>query len=214
MGGDLGSIGVAEARSALALVARGRRRRRRPGRAARLARSPAPRQPTGASRRPQLAEPSAETLPSFQHWLASSAQLPLASAAARADPAARSGRSRGHAAFGISGTRRCHRGSADRGDAWQLMDRMLAAIEVSEEQPTVPRSSCFHSPGARDRRGARGLRRAGAAACRAREAQTPAPARRRARHAPSRQAARCSSRPGSQDRRRSHRSHLPSALFD
>jgi DNA polymerase len=81
VGGDLETIGIAEARSALSWwLASGVdvAVQEEP----RNWLKPAPRTADPAAA-PNVAEPTAETLAALQQWLASSAQLPLASATAR-----------------------------------------------------------------------------------------------------------------------------------
>ena len=99
------------------------------------------------------------------------------------------------------------------GEAWQLTERMLAAIGIRADDAYSASLSCFHAPGARmTRRGARRLRRDRPPAYRPRQAEAAAAARRRAGAGAARQAARRRARPCSQDRRGSRGSHLPPAL--
>ncbi len=152
MGGELESIGVAEARSALAwwleagvdvAVQEEPRDWLKPER---------PRQPAQAAQSASVsnvAEPSPETLAGLQQWLASSAQLPLASATARRilphgpEDAAIMLLSDSPALEDFTA------GQPIGGDAWLLAQRMLAAIGLKADQAYCASLSCFHAPGAR-----------------------------------------------------------------
>lgn len=152
MGGDLGSIGVAEARSALAwwleagvdvAVQEEPRDWLKPAPPRQLG-PPAETAPVS-----NVAEPSAETLAGLQQWLASSAQLPLASATARRilphgpEDAAIMLLSDSPALEDFT------TGQPIGGDAWLLAQRMLAAIGLTAEQAYSASLSCFHAPGTR-----------------------------------------------------------------
>lgn len=148
MGGELESIGVAEARSALAwwleagvdLVVQEEPRDWL---------KPAPPRRGAAEAAPvsNVAEPSPETLAGLQQWLASSAQLPLASATAK--------RILPHgpedaAIMLLSDSPTLDDYAAGQpigGDAWELAQRMLAAIGLRADQAYSASLSCFHSPG-------------------------------------------------------------------
>ena len=153
MSGELDSVGLAEARSALSWwleagvdaaiqdTPRNWLRPAPPSAAAARAAVPGPVS--------NVAEPASETLAELQQWLASSAQIPLASATARrilphgpedADimllsdsPALEDFTS----------------GQPIGGEAWTLMSRMLAAIGMTADQAYSASLSCFHTPGAR-----------------------------------------------------------------
>ena len=152
MAGELETIGIAEARSALAwwiqagvdvVVQEEPRDWLKPT---------APSQPVPAPEPDvisNVAEPSAETLVGLQQWLASSAQLPLASATARRilphgpEDAAIMLLSDAPALEDFTA------GQPIGGDAWELAQRMLAAIGLSADQAYSASLSCFHAPGAR-----------------------------------------------------------------
>ena len=152
MGGDYESIGIAEARSALAwwleagvdvAVQEEPRDWLKPV----PVRQPAPlgEPPTVSN----VAEPNADTLAGLQQWLASSVQLPLASATARRilphGPA-------DAAIMLLSDSPALEDFTAGQpigGDAWALAQRMLAAIGLQSEQAYSASLSCFHTPGAR-----------------------------------------------------------------
>jgi DNA polymerase len=108
-------------------------------------------------------EPSHDTLAELQQWLASSAQLPLASATAR--------RILPHgpqnaSVMLLSDAPALEDFAASQpigGEAWQLAARMLAAIGMSADDAYSASLSCFHTPGARmsdaDRQACAGLAR-------------------------------------------------------
>ena len=150
MGGEHETIGVAELRSALAWwleagVDVAVQEEPRDWLA------PAQQRSTPAAAEPvsNVAEPSPETLAGLQEWLASSGQLPLASATAR--------RVRPHgpqdaAIMLLSDAPTLDdylAGQPIGGDAWELAQRMLAAIGMRSEQAYSASLSCFHEPGAK-----------------------------------------------------------------
>ena len=152
MGGELETIGTAEARSALAwwlesgvdaAIQEEPRNWLRPA----PARAPAPVPNTVEPS--NVSEPPADTLVELQQWLAQSAQLPLASATAR--------RILPHgpedsAIMMLSDAPALEDFTAGQpigGDAWELAKRMLAAIRISPDDAYSASLSCFYSPGAR-----------------------------------------------------------------
>ena len=96
-----------------------------------------------------VTEPSPETLGQLRDWLASSAQLPLASTTARRilphgpEEAAVMMLSDAPALEDFAS------GQPIGGDAWALAQKMLAAIGLDSEQAYSASLSCFHAPGAR-----------------------------------------------------------------
>ena len=150
VGGDMDSVGIAEARSALAwwleagvdaAVQDAPRNWLTP------ATPEAPRaaaEPVG-----NIAEPTSETLAELRQWLASSAQLPLASATARRilphgpEDAPVMLLSDSPALEDFTS------GQPIGGDAWALATRMLAAIGMTADQAYSASLSCFHTPGSR-----------------------------------------------------------------
>lgn len=104
---------------------------------------------TEAVPEPNIAKPSHDTLAELQNWLASSAQLPLASSAAR--------RIMPHgpenaAIMLLSEAPTLEDFAAGQpigGESWELAKRMLAAIKIPEDQAYSASLSCFHIPGAR-----------------------------------------------------------------
>ena len=101
------------------------------------------------SRQANVAEPSHETLAELRDWLASSAQLPLASATA--------GRILPHgpeeaAVMLISDSPALEdfaSGQPIGGDAWALAVKMLAAVGIAPEQAYSASLSCFPATGLR-----------------------------------------------------------------
>lgn len=152
MGGDIESADRAEARSALGwwleagvdlAIQEEARDWLRPA-----AKSVVPR-PVQTPSVGNVSEPSAETLSELQQWLASSVQLPLASASSRrilphgpedaaimllSDAPALEDFTAGQPIGGVS---------------WELTKRMLAAIGTRPEDAYSASLSCFHSPGMR-----------------------------------------------------------------
>jgi uracil-DNA glycosylase len=151
VGGELQSIGIAEARNALAWwleagvdVAIQEEPRDWL--------NPAPAKSPAVSEAPAVVnviEPSHETLSQLQEWLASSAQLPLASATAR--------RILPHgpenaAVMLLSDSPSLEdlgAGQPIGGAAWELAKKMLAAINIPAEDAYSASLSCFNSPGVR-----------------------------------------------------------------
>lgn len=149
MGGEADTIGMAEARSALswwldagvdvAVQEQPRDWLKPTSRAA-----TAPVAPVA-----NVAEPSHNTLAELQRWLASSAELPLASATARRilphgpENAAIMLLSDAPALEDFAA------GQPIGGDAWILAGRMLAAIGLDADAAYSASLSCFNTPGTR-----------------------------------------------------------------
>jgi len=153
MGGEGESIGVAEARSVLAwwleagvdvAVQETPRDWLKPI-SAPARKVQAPEQAPSSN----VSELSTDTLADLQQWLASSVQLPLASATAKRilphgpENAAVMLLSDAPALEDFTA------GQPIGGAAWELAKRMLAAIGVSTEEAYSGSLSCFHSPGTR-----------------------------------------------------------------
>lgn len=150
MGGETNSIGIAEARSALAWwleagvdVA-----------VQELPRDwlkPASAKPQASVEQqpPNVAQPTHETLSDLQHWLASSVQLPFASATSqRVMPQG----PENAAIMLLSEAPTLEDFAAAQpigGDSWELAKRMLAAIRIPVEQAYSASLSCFHAPGSK-----------------------------------------------------------------
>jgi len=149
VGGDVESIGIAEARSALAwwleagvdaAIQDAPRNWLRP--------APSPQQPA-LEPVSNIVEPATETLAELQRWLASSAQIPLATATARRilphgpEEAAIMLLSDSPALEDFTS------GQPIGGDAWALATRMLAAIGMTADDAYSASLSCFHAPGSR-----------------------------------------------------------------
>jgi DNA polymerase len=151
VGGELHSIGIAEARSALAwwldagvdiAIQEEARDWLKP--------APQPRKaPDAPLPPPNVVRPSHETLSELQHWLASSAQLPLASSRAkRILP--RGPENAEIMLLADSPTVEDYAsGQPIGGDAWVLAQRMLAAIGIKADHAYVASLSPIHTPGAR-----------------------------------------------------------------
>jgi len=150
VGGELETIGIAEARSALAwwleagvdVAVQEEPRdwlKPAPPRSAAPTAEPAP--------QPNIAPPSHETLAELQGWLASSMQLPLVSATARRvlpsgpENAAIMLLSEAPTMDDFAA------GQPIGGEAWALTKRMLAAIKIPAEQAYSANLSCLHLPG-------------------------------------------------------------------
>ena len=154
MGGDLQSIGVAEARSALAwwldagvdiAIQEEPRDWLKPS-PPRRATTPAP-EPGPAS---NVVELSQESLSELQQWLSSSAQVPLASsAAARRILPHGPENARVMLLSDAPALEDAAAGQPIGGDAWTLTQRMLAAIGIASDQAYSASLSCFHAPGTR-----------------------------------------------------------------
>ena len=152
MGGEAETIGIAEARSALSwwleagvdiAVQEDPRDWFSPALPKTRARATEPVPPANITR------PNHDTLSALQDWLASSAQLPLASATAR--------RIMPHGPENAAimllteapTLEDFAAGQPIGGESWELTKRMLAAIGIPVEQAYSASLSCFHMPGAR-----------------------------------------------------------------
>lgn len=151
MGGDVNSIGIAETRSALAWwleagVDVAVQEQPRDWLSPASARAAAPATPAAAA---NVSEPTHETLAELQQWLASSTQLPLASATARRIMPHGPGNA---AVMLLSDTPALEdfvAGQPIGGEAWALATQMLGAIGFSADEAYVASLACFHSPGVR-----------------------------------------------------------------
>jgi uracil-DNA glycosylase family 4 len=151
VGGNTDTIGIAEARSALTwwleagvdvAVQEEPRDWLRPAPV-----RPSPSPSLEPPPEPNISEPSHETLEQLKDWLASSAQLPLASATARR--IAPHGPE--HAAVMLLSDAPALEdfaaGQPIGGEAWELAKRMLAAIGTKPEDSYSASLSCVHAPG-------------------------------------------------------------------
>jgi uracil-DNA glycosylase len=98
---------------------------------------------------PNVSEPNSETLADLRDWLASSLQLPLASATAKrilphgpADAAVM-------LLSDAPALEDLASGQPLGGDAWKLAVKMLGAIGISADEAYSASLSCIHAPGAR-----------------------------------------------------------------
>jgi DNA polymerase len=106
-------------------------------------------QPIAAAAVTNVSEPNPETLADLQQWLASSVQIPLASATAkRILP-----HGPGDAAIMLLSDAPALEDLVSAqpigGDAWQLVLKMLAAIGIAPDEAYSASLSCIHAPGAR-----------------------------------------------------------------
>lgn len=148
MGGDLDTIGLAEARSALAWWLEA---------GVDIAVQEAPRDwlapPAPRSERadpppvPNVVEPAHETLAELQQWLASSAQLPLANTTARRILPQGPAEAPVMLLADAPSLEDFAAGQPIGGEAWALGTRMLAAIGIAADQAYVASLACFHTPG-------------------------------------------------------------------
>lgn len=150
MGGEMDTIGNAEARSALAWwleagVDLAIQEQPRDW----LAAVPQARRGDSPAPSANLLAPSHETLSELQAWLASSSELPLASATARRimprgpenAPVMLLGDAPAFEDFAA--------GQPIGGASWALATRMLAAVGIRAEEAYCASLSCFHAPGAK-----------------------------------------------------------------
>jgi DNA polymerase len=153
VGGEAELIGIAEARSALAWwleagVDVAIQEEPRDWLAPPAPRAP-PKVPDLPVEESNIAPPTHETLAELQQWLASSMQLPLASATAkRVMPQG----AENAAIMLLSDAPTFEDLASGRpigGDAWELATRMLAAIKIPVEQSYSASLSCLHVPGKR-----------------------------------------------------------------
>jgi DNA polymerase len=151
VGGDLGSIGEAEARSALSwwlqagvdtVLQEEPRNWLKP--------APQIRRPAAeASPPPNITQPSHETLAELQDWLATSAHLPLANATARRILPRGPQNAPIMLLSDSPSLEDYSAGQPIGGDAWVLAQRMLAAIGLTAEQAYCASLSPIHAPGTR-----------------------------------------------------------------
>lgn len=153
MGGEVESIGIAEARSALTwwleagvdmIVQEEPRDWLKPPE-----KQTTPKNVEAPAPPPNVAPPAHETLAELQQWLASSMQLPLASATAkRVMPQG----TENPAIMLLSDAPTFEdlaSGMPIGGESWELTKRMLAAINIPVEQAYSASLSCLHVPGQR-----------------------------------------------------------------
>jgi DNA polymerase len=151
VGGETDSIGIAEARSALAwwleagvdiAVQEEPRDWLKP---------PAPRIQKRAAPEPiapsNIVQPAHDTLAELQAWLASSMQLPLVSAAAKRIMPQGPENAAIMLLTDAPTLDDAAVGQPIGGEAWELAKRMLAAIKIPAEQAYSASLSCFHVPG-------------------------------------------------------------------
>jgi uracil-DNA glycosylase len=149
MGGEMDTVGIAEARSALAwwvecgvdvVVQEDARNWLKP---------PAPKAPSAPLPAPNVAPPNQDTLAELQQWLATSAQLPLASATARRILPHGPENATVMLLSDSPALEDFTAGQPIGGDAWTLATRMLAAIGIKADDAYSASLSCFNTPGTR-----------------------------------------------------------------
>jgi uracil-DNA glycosylase family 4 len=96
-----------------------------------------------------VTEPNPETLSELRDWLASSVQLPLASATARRILPHGPGDAALMLLSDAPALEDLASGQPIGGDAWQLALKMLAAIGIGPDEAYSASLSCIHAPGAR-----------------------------------------------------------------
>ena len=96
-----------------------------------------------------ITQPDPETLAELRDWLASSVQLPLASATARRILPHGPGEAAVMLLSDAPALEDLASGQPIGGDAWQLTLKMLAAIGVGADQAYSASLSCIHAPGTR-----------------------------------------------------------------
>jgi DNA polymerase len=153
VGGEGNSIGVAEARSALAwwldagvdiaIQEEPRNWLKPPARLVPAQAAPEPPAPRN------IAPVNHETLVELQQWLASSVDLPLASATARLILPHGPEQAAVMLLSDAPSLEDYTAGQPIGGEAWTLTTRMLAAIGIAADQAYSASLSCFHDPGTR-----------------------------------------------------------------
>jgi uracil-DNA glycosylase family 4 len=151
MGGEVQDIGVAEARSALAwwleagvdaaVQEEPRNWLKPPVRQAPVAAAAAP--------PPNVTRPSHDTLVELQDWLANSAHLPLASASAKRVLPQGPENAPVMLLSDAPSLEDYAAGQPIGGDAWELANKMLAAIGIAPEQAYSASLSPINAPGVR-----------------------------------------------------------------
>jgi DNA polymerase len=105
--------------------------------------------PPAAAPVANVTEPNPETLAELRDWLASSVQLPLASATARRILPHGPGDAAMMLLSDAPALEDLATGQPIGGEAWQLALKMLAAIGIGADEAYSASLSCIHSPGAR-----------------------------------------------------------------
>jgi DNA polymerase len=152
VGGEVDSIGVAEARSALAwwlecgvdtMIQEEARDWLKPAQPRKPASAEAPAEP------PNVAPPTHETLSDLQQWLATSAHLPLASATSRRILPIGPAEAPIMLLTDAPTLEDYAAGQPIGGDSWAMAQRMLAAVGIKPDHAYCASLSCFNAPGAR-----------------------------------------------------------------
>jgi uracil-DNA glycosylase family 4 len=151
VGGNLESVGLAEVRSALAWwlesgVDAAIQEEPRDWLQPALPKAKAAPEPVPE---PNVVQPSQETLTELQQWLSSSMQLPLAAAGAKRILPHGPEDAEIMLLIDAPALEDAAAGQPIGGEAWELAQRMLAAIGIASDQAYSASLSCFHLPGAR-----------------------------------------------------------------
>jgi DNA polymerase len=153
VGGEYETIGIAEARSALGwwllagvdcAIQEEPRNWLKPAPKGTVPAKGLPLDPT-----PNVTRPSHETLAELQEWLASSAQLPLASTTARRILPRGPENAAVMLLSDAPSLEDYAAGQPIGGDAWELAKRMLAAIGIEPDDAYCASLTPIHAPGAR-----------------------------------------------------------------
>ncbi len=153
VGGDVDSIGIAEARSALAwwleagvdvAVQEEPRDWLKPG-----APPPSVQSRAEPPQQANVAQPTHETLAALQDWLASSTQLPLATTTARRIMPQGPENAAIMLLSDAPTLEDFAAGQPIGGEAWELAKRMLAAIKIGPDDAYSASLSCLHVPGSK-----------------------------------------------------------------
>jgi uracil-DNA glycosylase family 4 len=153
VGGEVESIGIAEARSALAWWLEAGVDAAIQEQPRDWLKAPEPRvvakSPPSSTAAPNLVQPAHETLAELQHWLASSMELPLASSTAKRILPKGPEQAAIMLLSDAPTSGDWMAGQPIGGDGWELTKRMLAAINIPADRAYSASLSCFNTPGAR-----------------------------------------------------------------
>lgn len=100
---------------------------------------------------PAARDPLPETLDLFRDWLSNSPDIPLASPGARRVLPSGQESPELMLVADMPSREEEAAGVPIAGEAWRLMERMLAAIGIEPSQAYSASIACFHAPGVRDR---------------------------------------------------------------
>ena len=151
MGGEVDSIGIAEARSALAWWLEAGVDAAVQEEPRDWLKAPVPQSKAAPETRaaPNVARPTHDTLAELREWLANSAHLPLASGTARRIMPQGPENAAIMLLTESPTLEDFASGQPIGGESWELTKRMLAAIKIPVNQAYSASLSCFHTPGSR-----------------------------------------------------------------